>query len=54
METPAPAEAAGMLRGVADVATCQAVDRRDAKIEPVPPGMPISPKKGREKRKSPY
>jgi hypothetical protein len=27
------AEAIGMLRRVADVATCQAVDRRDAKIE---------------------
>ena len=45
MKTPAPAEAVGVLPGVVDVATCQAVDRRDTKIEPVPPGMPISPTK---------
>lgn len=46
MKTPAPGEVVvGVLRGTPDVATCQAVDRRDTKIEPVPPGMPTSPNK---------
>ncbi len=45
MKTLAPADAGDVLRGLADVATCQAVDSRDTKIEPAPPGMPTSQKK---------
>jgi hypothetical protein len=41
MLTPSPAaEVGAMLRGMADAATCQAVDSRDTRIEPVPPGIP--------------
>jgi hypothetical protein len=37
-----PAGSGSILSEIADAAACKAVDRREAKIEPVPPGMPKS------------
>ena len=37
-----PLELDNVSRLIADAATCHAVERRDTKIDPVPPGMPTT------------